>query len=136
MSATTPPQRPRAVTHAVILAVVAFALAIINTARLVPLVSWGPTSVAALAFTIVASVGWMLVIRAVARGRNWARFVFSFLCVLSLPGVVLVAIQPFPSVAVGVNVVQAFLNVLAAVLLFTPRASAWFQTAARTAATT
>jgi hypothetical protein len=129
--------RPRRVTQAVLLALASFALALLTAVPLLPYAASIPFPWFVLAFTIAACVLWLLLIRAIARGRNWARFVFAFFCLTSIPRVaLLVAAQPpFPSVILVMNVLLALLNVLAAMLLFTPSASAWFGTAARAAPT-
>jgi hypothetical protein len=129
--------RPRRVTQAVLLALAAFVLALLTAAPLLPYAASIPFPWFVLAWAILVSVLWLLLIRALARGRNWARFVFAFFCLTSIPRVVLlVAAQPpFPSEVLVMNVLLALCNVLAAVLLFTPSASVWFRTAAGKAPT-
>jgi hypothetical protein len=130
MSARIPPHappRPRRVAHAEWLALVALMLAIINTARLIPVLASTRIPFVAFACAITAALLWFVVIRAFARGRNWARLVFSLVAFGTLAGVVVLALRPFPSLVLVATAIQTLLNAVAAVLLFTPSSSAWFR---------
>lgn len=121
------PLRPRRVVTAKWLAIVAFLLALLSAARMLPLLASSRFPFVAIACAIAVALLWLVVIRAFSRGRNWARIVFSLVAFASLAGVAIVAFRPFPSLLLTATAVQALLEVVAAVLLLTPTSSAWFR---------
>lgn len=121
------PLRPRRVAIAKWLAIVAFGLALLNAARMLPILASSRFPFVAFACAIAVALLWLVVIRAFSRGRNWARVVFSLVAFASLAGVFVVALRPFPSLILVAAVVQALLDAVAAALLLTPTSSAWFR---------
>lgn len=119
--------RPRRVATAKWLAIFALVLAVLNAARMLPLLASSRFPFVAIACAIAAGVLWVVVIRAFARRRNWARFVFAAVAFGSLAGVLVLVLRPFPSLHVFATAIQALLNAAAAVLLLTPPSSEWFR---------
>jgi hypothetical protein len=121
--------RPIGVTRAVQFLLASLAIGLIASVVRVAQLATGATLVVALLLVLAFFGVYLLFIRKIAAGKNWARIVFLLLVVLGLPFAVPTYMAELRrSVLSGsVSVVVAILQLIGTGLLFTKSSNLWFR---------
>ncbi|MCB2191545.1 MAG: hypothetical protein KQI62_08270 [Deltaproteobacteria bacterium] len=133
--AALPASRPNKVTTAVLLLYVSLGMGLLRALLGLPGLSQAQgqsLGMAGISLAVVAVVFAVMLffILMIGQGRNWARITFAVLYVLGMI-MMIAGLFSLPNLGAGavMDLVQALLQLVALVLLFSPESNAWFQAA-------